>query len=213
MWSLSALVELVRNVLGVFIDALVFFRLTLRSPSALAAENLFLRKQLGLYVERQKKPVLRQYSLVGKTDWKQSVIREVPCSGLDLVFMFTLGAGGLSFECRNLPTHLRVLPLQRLSRHEQNPDQVPDQAKEVRNRLKHRRNCPRKSNSVRPTTMPPGVRNDGEDHRPVESEQFAPTGWVEFHATSASPYLRIDAFEIHGNSESSLSKCRADVCR
>src|SRR5262245_17359145 len=56
MWSLSALVELVRNVLGVFIDALVFFCLTLRSPSALAAENLFLRKQLGLYVERQKKP-------------------------------------------------------------------------------------------------------------------------------------------------------------
>src|SRR5262244_2718310 len=54
-WSLSALVELVRNVLGVFIDALVFFRLTLRSPSALAAENLFLRKQLGLYVERKKK--------------------------------------------------------------------------------------------------------------------------------------------------------------
>jgi hypothetical protein len=44
MSSLSALVELVRNVLGVFIDALSFFRLTLRSPSALAAENLFLRK-------------------------------------------------------------------------------------------------------------------------------------------------------------------------
>ena len=56
MSSLSSLVELVRNVLGVFIDALSFFRLTLRSPSALAAENLFLRKQLGLYIERQKKP-------------------------------------------------------------------------------------------------------------------------------------------------------------
>src|SRR5215470_5181173 len=56
MSSLSALVELVRNVLDVFIDALSFFRLTLRSPSALAAENLFLRKQLGLYIERQKKP-------------------------------------------------------------------------------------------------------------------------------------------------------------
>ena len=56
MSSLSALVELVGNVLSVFIDALVFFRLTLRSPSALAAENLFLRKQLGLYVDRKKKP-------------------------------------------------------------------------------------------------------------------------------------------------------------
>src|SRR5262249_16740968 len=52
MSSLSSLVELVRNVVGVFIDALSFFRLTLRSPSALAAENLFLRKQLGLYIER-----------------------------------------------------------------------------------------------------------------------------------------------------------------
>src|SRR5262249_29379378 len=29
---------------------------SLRSSSALAAENLFLRKQLGLYVERKKKP-------------------------------------------------------------------------------------------------------------------------------------------------------------
>jgi hypothetical protein len=28
----------------------------LRSPSSLAAENLFLRKQLGLYIERKKKP-------------------------------------------------------------------------------------------------------------------------------------------------------------
>src|SRR5881296_911851 len=56
MSSLFSLVELVRNVLGVFIDALVFNRLTLRSPSALAAENLFLRKQLGLYIERKKKP-------------------------------------------------------------------------------------------------------------------------------------------------------------
>jgi hypothetical protein len=37
MSNLSALVELVRNVLGAFIDGLVFFRLTLRSPSALAA--------------------------------------------------------------------------------------------------------------------------------------------------------------------------------
>ena len=44
MSSLSALVELVRNVLGVFINALSFFRLTLRSSSALAAENMFLRK-------------------------------------------------------------------------------------------------------------------------------------------------------------------------
>jgi len=43
-------------VFGVFLDVLAFFCLTLQSSSALAAENLFLRKQLGLYVERQKKP-------------------------------------------------------------------------------------------------------------------------------------------------------------
>ena len=36
--------------------ALVFLRLNLRSGPALAAENLFLRKQLALYVERKKKP-------------------------------------------------------------------------------------------------------------------------------------------------------------
>jgi hypothetical protein len=35
MSSLSALVELVRNVSGVFIDALDFFRLTLRSSGEL----------------------------------------------------------------------------------------------------------------------------------------------------------------------------------
>src|SRR2546422_9252922 len=32
------------------------FRLNLRSGPALAAKNLFLRKQLSLYVERKKKP-------------------------------------------------------------------------------------------------------------------------------------------------------------
>ena len=48
--------EFVRGVFGVFIDVLTFFCLSLRSSSALAAENLFLRKQLGLYIERKKKP-------------------------------------------------------------------------------------------------------------------------------------------------------------
>src|SRR5262249_24010828 len=148
---------------------------------------------------RDVEVVLRQYLSVGKTDWEQSLIKEARCSRLAIVFMFRLGAGSLSFECRNLPTHLGILPLQRLSRHEQNADQVPEQAKEVRNRLKHRRNCPRKSDFVRLTIMPPGVRNGGEDHRPVESQQFALTGWAEFHAMPASPSLRIDAFGIHGN--------------
>jgi hypothetical protein len=38
------------------IDAMRFFRLCLRSPASLAAENLFLRKQLALYQERKVKP-------------------------------------------------------------------------------------------------------------------------------------------------------------
>jgi putative transposase len=44
------------NIFRVFVDGLVFACLSLRSSSALAAENLFLRKQLMLYVERKKKP-------------------------------------------------------------------------------------------------------------------------------------------------------------
>jgi putative transposase len=43
-------------MVSVFVDLLIFFCFSLRSSSALAAENLFLRKQLGLYVERKKKP-------------------------------------------------------------------------------------------------------------------------------------------------------------
>ena len=39
-----------RVVFGVFVDVLTFFWLSLRPPSALAAENLFLRKQLYVLV-------------------------------------------------------------------------------------------------------------------------------------------------------------------
>ena len=56
MLSLSALVQLMRSVFEVFIDVLAFFRLSFRSPETLAAENLFLRKQLALYIERKQKP-------------------------------------------------------------------------------------------------------------------------------------------------------------
>ncbi len=53
---LGIFLKLMRTLCGVFLDAVVFLRLNLRSGPALAAENLFLRKQLALYVERQKKP-------------------------------------------------------------------------------------------------------------------------------------------------------------
>lgn len=56
MSSPSRIFQLMCCVFGVFIDGLTLIRLTLRPSSALAAENLFLRRQLSLYVERKKKP-------------------------------------------------------------------------------------------------------------------------------------------------------------
>jgi hypothetical protein len=47
--------HLARTLFGVFLDVLIFFRLCLQPRAAVAAENLFLRKQLGLYVERKVK--------------------------------------------------------------------------------------------------------------------------------------------------------------
>jgi hypothetical protein len=47
---------LVQTVLRVLFDALRFSMLGLKSRTQLAAENLFLRKQLACYLERQVKP-------------------------------------------------------------------------------------------------------------------------------------------------------------
>jgi transposase InsO family protein len=49
-------VQLTCTLLTLLVDAARFLRLGLRSPAALAAENLFLRKQLALYQERQVTP-------------------------------------------------------------------------------------------------------------------------------------------------------------
>jgi hypothetical protein len=46
----------VRTVCSVLVDGMTFLCLRLRSSSALAAENLFRRKQLAMYVERKQKP-------------------------------------------------------------------------------------------------------------------------------------------------------------
>ena len=48
--------KLLGTIVGVFLDLLTFLQLTLRTPQAVAAENLFLRTQLALYVERKTKP-------------------------------------------------------------------------------------------------------------------------------------------------------------
>jgi putative transposase len=50
------LVQLTCTLLTLLVDAAHFLWLCLHSPTALAAENLFLRKQLALYQERQVTP-------------------------------------------------------------------------------------------------------------------------------------------------------------
>ena len=53
---MRSFVYVIRSIFSVFLDALAFIWLCLRPTAAVAAENLFLRKQLGLYVEREVKP-------------------------------------------------------------------------------------------------------------------------------------------------------------
>ena len=53
---LHHLMQLVCTLLALLGNTARFLRLCLRSPVALAAENLFLRKQLALYQERHIKP-------------------------------------------------------------------------------------------------------------------------------------------------------------
>jgi putative transposase len=55
-WSLPIFLLFARSAFDVSADLLAFLLLCFRSPAAQAAENLFLRKQLGLYVERKTKP-------------------------------------------------------------------------------------------------------------------------------------------------------------
>lgn len=54
--SLHHLVQLTCTLLTLLADVAHFLRLGLRSRTALAAENLFLRKQLVLYQERHVTP-------------------------------------------------------------------------------------------------------------------------------------------------------------
>jgi hypothetical protein len=46
----------IRTIFGVFLDGLTLIRLCFRPTAVVAAKNLFLLKQLGLYVERNVKP-------------------------------------------------------------------------------------------------------------------------------------------------------------
>src|SRR5262245_12491748 len=56
MPDVSHVLAFFRLVFFVFTDIMTFLYLRLCSSSVLAAENLFLRKQLAMYVERKRKP-------------------------------------------------------------------------------------------------------------------------------------------------------------
>jgi putative transposase len=77
---LRHLQQLAGILLALLVDALRYLGLCLRSPAALAAENLFLRKQLALYQERDIKPKRVTYAtritlmwLARRFDWRQAL--------------------------------------------------------------------------------------------------------------------------------------------
>src|ERR1700756_2992268 len=53
---MESMKHLLNTIFAIFLDTLTFTSLCLRPSTAVAAENLFLRKQLGLFVERKVKP-------------------------------------------------------------------------------------------------------------------------------------------------------------
>jgi putative transposase len=56
MPKLDSLSNVLLTMFDLLLDALRFIRVSLRPRCALAAENLFLRKQLALYLERKVEP-------------------------------------------------------------------------------------------------------------------------------------------------------------
>ena len=50
---MQSFLHAIRTIFDVFLDALTFIRLCFTPVATVAAENLFLRKQLGLYIERK----------------------------------------------------------------------------------------------------------------------------------------------------------------
>ena len=47
---MQSFLHAIRTIFGVFRDALTFISLCFKPVATVAAENLFLRKQLGLYI-------------------------------------------------------------------------------------------------------------------------------------------------------------------
>jgi putative transposase len=81
------IIDRVRTLLMLLMDACPFLRLCLRPSSALAADGLFLRKQLALYREGQIKPRhptqatrMALASLAGWFDWRQALVLVQPAT-------------------------------------------------------------------------------------------------------------------------------------
>ena len=65
--------HLIRTSFAVLLDIGAFTRLRLRPTTALAAKNLFLRKQLGLFVDRKIKPRRATHSIVPIANYFQRI--------------------------------------------------------------------------------------------------------------------------------------------
>jgi hypothetical protein len=100
-----------RVVVGLAVDLVRFLKATLRSQAALAAENLFLRKQLALYRERHVKPRrasdplrLALVLLARCFPWREALIivqpatlvRLSPCLALAVAARPATAAGGVA---------------------------------------------------------------------------------------------------------------------
>jgi hypothetical protein len=111
--------HLFRSIFAVFLDILMFTRLCLRPTTAVVAENLFLRKQLGLFVERKLKPRRAtdsvRFTLARLSrwfDWRDALIVVKPdtltrwhCKGFRLFWKWKSRPRGRP----QVPTHVRKL--------------------------------------------------------------------------------------------------------
>ena len=84
---LRTLLQRMSTLLTLFYDGLRFLRLCLRPSPTLAAENLFLRKQLAMYQERHVKPKRTTNAtrlilvwLARRFDWRQALAIAQPAT-------------------------------------------------------------------------------------------------------------------------------------
>jgi putative transposase len=87
LWHDERMVTLLAVVVRLVEDALRWLGLLCRSPKSLEAENLFLRRQLALYIERGVKPrrldVATRVSLVVLSklfDWRNALVVVQPAT-------------------------------------------------------------------------------------------------------------------------------------